>query len=126
MKKILLLLFVLLTGLFVLGQNPMQQQAIQTFQSDYNNNDFQKIYQSFSAKMKQARSKQYYFQILSRVKKERGNLRSVEITNYTEIDLKKTRAQYLGHFDYGTAMIRITMNERSQIIGFYIFKENLL
>lgn len=125
MKKILLL-FVLLIGFSVSGQNQMQRHAIQTFQSDYNHNDFEKIYQSFSIKMKQARSKQYYFNFLSRVKKDRGNLRSVEITNYTEIDQKKTRAQYLGHFDYGTAIIKITMNTQNQIIGFYILKENLL
>lgn len=125
MKKIFLLL-IFLTGLMVSAQNPMQQQAIQVFQSDYNNNDFEKIYQSFSVKMQQTHSKQYYFQFFSRVKKERGNLRSVEITNYTETDQKKSRAQYLGHFDYGSAIIRLSINAQQEIIGLYIKKENLL
>jgi len=103
----------------------MQKNAIENFTIQYNNNDFDKIYESFSPKMQSAYSKKYYFNFFATVKKSRGSLLSVQLVDYSEKS-QKSRAQYTGHFDYGSAIIRITMNAQNQIIGFYIKKENLL
>ena len=125
MKKIFVLLFFLSNIVVGLAQNQIQQNAITSFTINYNNNDFEKIYASFSAKMKKARTKKQYFDFFSRVKNERGSLRSTELTNYQESKLK-SKAQYIGNFDYGTTIIKISMNAQNEIIGFYIVKENLM
>ena len=103
----------------------MQQNAIKSFTVNYNNNDFEKIYDSFSAKMKKARTKKQYFDFFSRVKNERGALRSTELTNIQEHN-QKSRAQYIANFEYGSGIIKISMNAQNEMIGLYILKENLL
>ena len=125
MKKIFVLLFFLGNILFGLAQNQMQQNAIKSFTVNYNDSDFELIYASFSAKMKKARTKKYYFDFFSRVKKERGSLLSTELTNYQE-SKQKSKAQYLGNFEYGSCIITISLNNQNEIIGFYIVKENLM
>ncbi len=125
MKKIFVLLFFLGNIVVGLAQNQMQQNAITSFTINYNNNDFEKIYASFSAKMKKARTKKQYFDFFSRVKNERGSLRSTELTNYQESKLK-SKAQYVANFEFGSGIIRISMNAQNEIIGFYIVKENLM
>ncbi|MBK8599848.1 MAG: DUF3887 domain-containing protein [Flavobacterium sp.] len=119
--------FTVFLGNIVVGlaQNQMQQNAITSFTINYNNNDFEKIYASFSAKMKKARTKKQYFDFFSRVKNERGSLRSTELTNYQESKLK-SKAQYIANFEFGSGIIRISMNAQNEIIGFYIVKENLM
>ncbi len=125
MKKIFVLLFFLGNVIVGLAQNQMQQNAIKSFTVNYNNNDFEKIYDSFSTGMKKARTKKQYFDFFSRVKKEHGSLRSTELTNYLEHN-QKSRAQYIGNFDYGSCIIKISLNAQNEIIGLYILKENLL
>jgi hypothetical protein len=125
MKKIFVLLFFLGNIVVGLAQNQMQQYAITSFTINYNNNDFEKIYASFSEKMKKARTKKQYFDFFSRIKKDRGNLLSTDLTHYQETN-KKSKAQYIGNFDYGSGIIRISMNAQNEIIGFYIVKENLM
>ena len=125
MKKIFVLLFFVGNTLIGLAQNQMQQNAIKSFTVNYNNNDFEKIYASFSTRMKNARTKEQYFDFFSRVKKERGSLRSTELTNYQENN-QKSRAQYLGNFEYGSGIVKISMNAQNEIIGLYILKEKLL
>jgi len=125
MKKIFVLLFFLSNIAVGLAQNQMQQNAIQSFTVNYNNNDFEKIYASFSEKMKKARTKKQYFDFFSRVKYNHGSLRSTELTNYQENN-QKSRAQYIGNFDYGSCIIKISMNAQNEIIGLYILKENLM
>lgn len=125
MKKIFVLLFFLGNIVVGLAQNQMQQNAIKSFTVYYNNNDFEKIYASFSAKMKNVRTKKYYFDFFSRVKKERGSLLSTELTNYRESN-QKSKAQYIGNFEYGSGIITISLNNQNEIIGFYIVKENLM
>ena len=75
--------------------------------------------------MKKARTKKQYFDFFSRVKNERGALRSTELTNYQENN-QKSKAQYIGNFDFGSGIIKISMNAQNEIIGFYILKENLM
>ena len=125
MKKFFVLLFFL--GNIVVGsaQNQMQQNAIKSFSVNYNNNDFEKIYASFSTRMKNARTKKYYFDFFSRVKKERGSLLSTDLTNYQESN-QKSKAQYIGNFEYGSCIITISINNQNEIIGLYIKKENLM
>ena len=125
MKKIFAFLFFLGNMVVGLAQNQMQQNAIQSFTVNYNNNDFEKIYASFSAKMKKARTKKQYFDFFSRIKKDRGNLLSKDLTHYQESN-KKSKAQYIANFEYGSGIIKISMNAQNEIIGFYIVKENLM
>ena len=75
--------------------------------------------------MKKARTKKQYFDFFSRVKKERGSLLSTELTNYQESN-QKSKAQYIGNFEYGSCIITISLNNQNEIIGFYIVKENLM
>ena len=125
MKNIFVLLVFFGNMVVGLAQNQMQQNAIASFTANYNNNDFEKIYASFSVKMKKARTKKQYFAFFCRVKNERGALRSTELTNYQENNLK-SKAQYIGNFDFGSGIIKISMNAQNEIIGFYILKENLM
>ena len=125
MKKIFVLLVLFGNMVVGLAQNQMQQNAITSFTANYNNNDFEKIYASFSVRMKKARTKKQYFDFFSRVKNERGALRSTELTNYQENN-QKSKAQYIGNFDFGSGIIKISMNAQNEIIGFYILKENLM
>lgn len=125
MKKLFLLLFFLSNVIVGQAQNQMQKNAIESFIIDYNNNNFEKIFQSFSSKMQNARSKKYYFDFFSRIKKDRGSLLSTELGNYSE-SKQKSKAQYIGNFQYGSCIIKISMNNQNEIIGLYIVKENLL
>ena len=126
MKKILLLLFLLVNLNMGFAQNQMQKNAIESFSLHYNNNDFEQIYQSFSAKMKSVHSKKYYFDFFKNVKKSQGSLLSTELIDYRENNQKKSRAIYDGTFDYGSGTIKITMNQQSEVIGFYIIKNKNL
>ena len=54
MKKLFLLLFFLSNVIVGQAQNQMQKNAIESFIIDYNNNNFEKIFQSFSSKMQNA------------------------------------------------------------------------
>ena len=125
MKKLFLLSLLLVSINVCFAQNQMQKNAIQSFSVNFNNNDFEKIYASFSAKMKNARSKKQYFDFFSRIKKDRGSLLSVELVNYNESN-QKSKAQYISNFEYGSCIIRISMNVKNEVIGLYIVKENLL
>jgi hypothetical protein len=126
MKKVFLLLFLL--GNFNIGfaQNQMQKDAIKSFSLHYNNNDFEQIYQSFSAKMKSVHSKKYYFDFFKNVKKSQGSLLFTELINYSENTQKNSRAIYDGTFEYGNCTIKITMTQQSEVIGFYIIKNKNL
>lgn len=126
MKKILLLLFLLVNLNIGFAQNQMQKNAIESFSLHYNNNDFEQIYQSFSAKMKSVHSKKYYFDFFKNVKKSQGSLLSTELIDYRENNQKKSRAIYDGTFDYGNCTIKITMNQQSEVIGLYIIKNKNL
>ena len=126
MKKILLLLFLLVNLNIGFAQNQMQKNAIESFSLHYNNNDFEQIYQSFSAKMKSVHSKKYYFDFFKNVKKSQGSLLSTELIDYRENNQKKSRAIYDGTFDYGSGTIKITMNQQSEVIGLYVIKNKNL
>lgn len=91
---------------------------------DFNNGDFEHIYQTFSPEMKKSRTKKHYFDFFTRVKKNRGNLLFLELTNYLEKS-GKTRGNYNGSFEFGNANVRITNNAQGEIIGLYI-KNNML
>jgi hypothetical protein len=64
------------------AQNTIHVKTVETFKINFNDADFEKIYQSFSTKMKSARTKKYYFDLFSRIKKENGNLLLLEPNSY--------------------------------------------
>jgi len=92
---------------------------------DFNNGDFEHIYQMFSPEMKKRRPKKHYFEFFTRVKKNRGKLLHLELFNYLE-NSGRTRGNYNGSFEYSSAGVRITNNEKGEIIGLYIKSNALL
>jgi|GEM_PF-3122070 len=123
MKKASLLVLLLINTAASFAQLDMHKNAIDTFLVNYNNNDFEKIYQSFSTKMQHAHSRTYYFEFFSRVKKGSGSLLSTELLDYRENVQNKSQARYTGIFENGNCTIKITMNGQNKIIGLYILKD---
>lgn len=124
MKKAALLLF-LLIGTMALAQNEIHQKRVDTFIMDFNNGDFEHIYESFSPEMKKTRTKQHYFEFFTRVKTDSGKILSLELIKYLNKS-GKSRGHYNGSFEYGSASVQISVNAQGEIIGLYIKKNTLL
>ncbi len=124
MKKMILLLFVL-AGTAVFAQNEVHKKAVDVFIMDFNNGDFEHIYQTFSPEMKNARTKKYYLDFFAKGKKSQGKILNLELVGYLEKS-GKTRGNYNGSFEFGNSFVRITTNAQGEITGFYIKKNTLL
>lgn len=127
MKKGFLFLLLLFSfiGPAAFAQNEVHKKAVDVFIKDFNNSDFEHIYQTFSPEMKNARTRKYYFDFFTRGKKSQGNILQLELIRYMEKS-GKTRGYYDGRFEFGSTMIRITTNAQGEITGLYLKKNTLL
>lgn len=123
MGKIIFSLLFLICSTTLSAQNEIHKNAVTNFSLNYNDNDFEKIYQSFSTKMKNARTKKQYFDFLTKVKSENGGLVSLQLINYLEVSKNKFRGKYNGNFENGNLTVKITVNADGQITGLYILKD---
>lgn len=124
MKKTFIIIFLSINAI-AFAQNDLHKKVTDFFLKDFNNGDFEHIYQTFSPEMKKFRTKEYHLGFLERVKKKQGNLLFLELSDYLE-NSGKTRGNYNGSFEFGNAFVRITNNAKGEIIGLYIKKNTLL
>lgn len=120
MRKIAILLMMLFFTGIISAQNEQHKNAFGTFVNNFNNGDFEGIYKDFSVKMKKSRSKQYYFNVFNKVKKEHKSLQSFELLHYEENN-QKSRAIYNANSQTGNLTIKFTING-DEIIGLYLLK----
>lgn len=120
-----LLLFFIISG-SAIAQNDIHKKVADTFIEQFNNGDFEGIYESFSPKMKKAKTKKQYFEFLLKVKTDAGNLQHLELFNYFENKNQTARGSYNGHFQNTNATVRITTNAQGEITGLYIKKAAIL
>lgn len=124
MKKGLLILFFLATSI-CFSQSQMHKSVTNNFIQNFNNNDFEKIIQSFSEKMQNARPKSYFNNFFNRVKNDSGSILNLDLIKYDETTRKKSRGEYNAQTENGSVTIKISVNEQGQIIGLSIFKNKI-
>lgn len=126
MKKLVPILFFILSLSAVSAQNEVHKKAVENFILQLNNNDFEGIYNSFSPTMQQSRTKTYFFNFFTKVKKQNGALLKMELLEYIENKVRTSRGTYDGNFETELSTVRITVDIRGKITGFYIKRKNLI
>jgi hypothetical protein len=126
MKKIFILLLFMIPFTKVLAQNENHTKVVETFVKDFNANDFEKIFQSFSPKLQRAHSKKQYFIFFSKVKKDNGNLLNLELIEYQENSSNQSRATFDGNFENNILTVKISVDGQNKISGLYIKKKILI
>jgi len=125
MKKVVILLLFMMPFTNVSAQNERHSNVVETFVKDFNVNDFEKIFQSFSPKMQRAHSKKYYFDFFSKLKKDNGNLLLLELLEYQENSSNQSRATFDGNFENDILTVKISVDGQKKISGLY-FKKKIL
>ncbi|MFK7000278.1 DUF3887 domain-containing protein [Flavobacterium oreochromis] len=125
MNKTILISILLFNFFTVFSQNQIHKSITNTFIQNFNNSDFGKIIQTFSEKMRNSKSKEYFLNFFSRVKKENGSILNLELLKYNENTEKKSQATYNGILEKGEVTIKITTDIDGQIIGLYILKNKI-
>ena len=97
------------------AQNEIHKKVTDSFILNYNNNDFEMIFNSFSTKMQNSRPKNYFLNLFNKVKSDYGNLLFLELTDYQENSQKKSRGKYDGHFETGNLQIKITVDQKGRL-----------
>ena len=120
MKSIVLLLLFFTNA--SLGQNETHQKVVNTFIMDFNSNNYDKIYQSFSPKLQKARTKKYFFDLFKRVQSENGTIQNLDLITYRENSKKTSQGKYNAIMETGTLSMEITVNHEGIITGIYIRK----
>ncbi len=125
MKTFVILLFVSFNFSIVSAQNEVHKKAVENFILQFNNSDFEGIYNSFSPRMQQSRTKTYFFNFFTNVKKHSGALLKMELLEYTENKVQTSRGTYDGNFETELSTVRITVDIRGKITGLYIKRKNI-
>lgn len=122
-----LTIFLLLFNLsFLFAQNEKHIKVVDTFIMNFNGNNYEEIYQSFSPRMQSARTKQYYFNFFAKVKNTSGAILFLELLKYSENSHNKSRAEYNATLENENVTIKITVDTVGKIIGLYILRNKLL
>lgn len=119
-------MFLLLNFSKCIAQSEIHKKVVNTFIQNFNNTDYQKIYDSFSPKMQKAESEDNYFNFFSKIKNNNGSILFLQLTNYRENNQNKSQAKYEAIFQNGNLIIKITTNKNQEIIGLYILKDKIL
>lgn len=124
--KSLICIFLLIGLNVVSAQNEVHKKAADKFMQQFNNNDFEGIYESFSPSMKQSRAKEYFLSFFTKLKKNNGNLLQLELLEYNENKVRTSRGIYDGDFETGLSTVRITVDIRGKITGLLFKRKNLI
>ncbi|SHI65935.1 DUF3887 domain-containing protein [Flavobacterium terrae] len=124
MKKTILILF-FLASTICFSQNVTHKTVTNTFIQNFNNYNFEGIFQSFSEKMQKAKTKEYFHDFFSRIRIENGAILNLEILKYKENKQKTTQGIYDSQNENGELTIKITIDKSGQIVGLYIFKKKI-
>ncbi|MEO5790345.1 MAG: serine hydrolase [Gelidibacter sp.] len=116
MKRILFFLFLVLSTNLLSAQTEKYKIAIENFQSNYNDDKYDAVFNCFSQEMKKALPIEKTKQFLTNLKSQAGNIKSMEFINYQQ----ETYAIYKTKFEKGVFAVNISLNGQNQINGLFI------
>ena len=127
MNKFFILLFLLSNFTFGFAQNDIHQKTIDTFISNFNEENFEAIFNQYSAKMQKyvldkRKSKTIFFEI---VKKNAGKINFLQLLELKEKP-NYTYYKYNGTFENENLSVEFYINKLGIITGLYIRKLNLM
>ena len=127
MNKFFILLFLLSNFTFGFAQNDIHQKTIDTFISNFNEENFEAIFKQYSAKMQKyvldkRKSKTSFFEM---VKSHSGKINFLQLLELKETP-NYTYYKYNGTFENENLSVEFYINKLGIITGLYIRKLNLM
>ena len=116
MKKIFLLLFTFWISGYSIAQSDSHKLVVQSFQLNYNEENYDLIFESFSQEMKQALPLENTRQFLNNLKNQAGKIEKLEFVTFQQ----GTYAVYKTKFERALIAINISLNDQNKINGFFI------
>lgn len=101
---------------FVFGQTDNYKKAIENFQSNYNTENYEDIFNNFSSEMKQALPIDKTKQFLSGLKSQVGKIEKTKFVSYQQ----GTYATYKTNFEKAVLAVNISLDKQNQINGLLI------
>ncbi len=127
MKKLFVILFLISNSTFLLAQNEIHQKTIDTFISNFNQENFEAIFNQYSVKMQKyvldkRNSKTSFFEM---VKSHSGKINFLQLLELKEKP-NYTYYRYNGTFENENLSVEFYIDKLGVITGFYIRKLNLI
>ncbi len=121
MKKMIIILILTFMTNVVFAQTDNYKIAIDNFQTNYNAEKYENIFNSFSLEMKQALPIDKTNQFLTGLKSQVGKIEKTEFVSYQQ----GTYATYKTNFEKAVLAVNISLDKQNQINGLFIkpFKE---
>ena len=116
MKTKTLILILTLMKNFVFGQTDNYKKAIENFQSNYNTENYEDIFNNFSSEMKQTLPIDKTKQFLSGLKSQVGKIEKTKFVSYQQ----GTYATYKTNFEKAVLAVNISLDKQNQINGLLI------
>ena len=116
MKKIFLLLFAFWISGYSIAQSDSHKLVVQSFQLNYNEENYDLIFENFSQEMKQALPLENTRQFLNNLKNQAGKIEKLEFVTFQQ----GTYAVYKTKFERALIAINISLNDQNKINGFFI------
>ena len=116
MKKIFLLLFAFWISGYSIAQSDSHKLVVQSFQLNYNEENYDLIFENFSQEMKQALPVENTRQFLNNLKNQAGKIEKLEFVTFQQ----GTYAVYKTKFERALIAINISLNDQNKINGFFI------
>ena len=127
MKKLFVILFLICNSTFLFAQNDIHQKTIDTFISNFNEENFEAIFNQYSAKMQKyvldkRKSKTSFFEM---VKSHSGKINFLQLLELKETP-NYTYYKYNGTFENENLSVEFYIDKLGVITGLYIRKLNLM
>ena len=127
MKKLFVILFLICNSTFLFAQNDIHQKTIDTFISNFNEENFEAIFNQYSAKMQKyvldkRKSKTSFFEM---VKSHSGKINFLQLLELKETP-NYTYYRYNGTFENENLSVEFYIDKLGVITGLYIRKLNLM
>jgi hypothetical protein len=127
MKKIFVILFLICNSSFLFAQNEIHQKTIDTFITNFNQENFEAIFNQYSAKMQKyvldkRNSKTKFFEM---VKSHSGKINFLQLLELKEKP-NYTYYRYNGTFENENLSVELYIDKLGVITGLYIRKLNLM
>jgi CubicO group peptidase (beta-lactamase class C family) len=116
MKKIFLLLFAFWISGYSIAQSDSHKLVVQSFQLNYNEENYDLIFENFSQEMKQALPLENTRQFLNNLKNQAGKIEKLEFVTFQQ----GTYVVYKTNFERALMAINISLNDQNKINGFFI------
>ena len=116
MKRLFFFLISILLTNLLFAQTDNYKIAIENFQTNYNAEKYDEIYNSFSQEMKQALPLENTKQFLNGLKSQVGKIESKEFIDYQQ----GTYATYKTNFEKAVLAVNISLDKQNKINGLFI------